>query len=64
MEEQHEGGFLSHRYFDEVCRHCIGDPTLAIFVAGHGQIDECKFCDVPKSWARKSACCSTTWPSA
>ena len=44
MEEQRESGFLSRRYFDEVCRHCIGDPTLAIFVAGHGRIDECKFC--------------------
>ena len=44
MEEQHESGFLSHRYFDEVCRHCIDDPALATFVAGRGRIDECKFC--------------------
>ena len=39
MEEQHESGFLSHRYFDEVCRHCIDDPALATFVAGRGRID-------------------------
>ena len=44
MMEQHDSGFFTKRYFDKVCRHCIDDPALAVFVAGHGPIEQCGFC--------------------
>ena len=44
MMEQHDSGFFTERYFDEVCEHCIDDPALAAFVAGHGPIEQCGFC--------------------
>lgn len=44
MMEQHDSGFFTERYFDEVCQHCIDDPALAAFVAGHGPIEQCGFC--------------------
>ena len=44
MLERREHGFFTDRYLDEVCRHCIDDPALAIFVAGHGLIKRCGFC--------------------
>ena len=44
MIEQHDSGFFTDRHSDEVCQHCIDDPALAVFVAGHGPIEQCGFC--------------------
>lgn len=44
LEEQDASGFFSGRYFDDVCKHCIGDPALAVFVSRMGLIAKCDFC--------------------
>ena len=44
MIEQHNRGFFTTRHSDEVCQHCMDDPPLAAFVAGHGPIEQCGFC--------------------
>ena len=44
LEDQDASGFRTGRYFDEVCKHCIDDPALAIFVGRNGPIEECDFC--------------------
>lgn len=44
LEEQDASGFRSSRYYDEVCKHCIGDPALALFVSRTGRIAKCDFC--------------------
>jgi len=44
LEEQDASGFRSGRYFDDVCKHCIGDPALAVFVSRIGLIAKCDFC--------------------
>ena len=45
LEEQHEHGFRIDRYSDHVCKHCISDPGLGIFVSRNGPIKKCDFCD-------------------
>lgn len=43
LEEQEASGFSTGRYFDNVCRLCIDDSSLAAFVA-RGPISMCNFC--------------------
>lgn len=41
--EQEASGFSTDRYFDNVCRLCIDNPALAVFVA-RSTISMCHFC--------------------
>ena len=69
MLEQRERGFVTDRYVDEVCGHCIDDPALAAFAAGHGPIKECGFCGRTESLGTRlgelfhfmAECLSTEW---
>lgn len=69
LEEQDEGGFRTNRHFDRVCRHCISDPALAVFVSRNGPIRQCDFCGRTEtqgmqigSLFRYMACClSAEW---
>lgn len=68
-DEQEASGFFTKRYFDEVCRHCIADEALAEFVAGHGSIKRCGFCDranllgtsIGELFHYMARCLSTEW---
>lgn len=44
LEEQDANGFYTGRYFDDVCKHCVGDAALAVFVGRNGPIEKCDFC--------------------
>ena len=69
MIEQHNRGFFTTRHSNEVCQHCIDDPALAAFVAGHGPIEQCGFCgrtdvlgsELGKLFHYMSECLHTEW---
>ncbi len=44
LEEQDASGFRSGRYYDDACKHCIGDSALAVFVSRNGPVARCDFC--------------------